>query len=157
MALNEPKEITLTDLNGKERRYLVGKIPYMAGGREISVDYISSAQKGNYKRNQELAAMMFGHVCAFSDDGEEIPLKTAALIDNHVPDIPTGLKIEMAVAEHNMGFSVAGKIRDFQQAWQRTTEQFGLKISTILQGLSRVPVSAPSQNSEPSTAQKTPS
>ena len=153
--LNEPKEITIEDLNGIERRYLIGKVPYMAGGRELAVDYLSSAKKGDYKRNQELAALMFSHVCAFADDGTEIPLKTAALIDNHVPDIPTGLKIELAMAEHNLGFSIAGKIREFQQGWKRSTEQLSSTISTLLQAVSRLQGSAPGKNSEPSTAQRT--
>ena len=155
MALEEPKEITLEDINGVERRYLVGKIPYLAGGRELAVDYFPSAKRGNYKRNQELAALMFSHVCAFADDGSEIRLMTAALVNNHVPDIPTGLKIELAVAEHNLGFSIAGKIREFQQGWQRSTEQLSSVISTLLRAVSRPPESAHTTNSEPSTAQRT--
>ena len=155
MSLLEPKEITLEDLNGTPRRYLVGKVPYMAGGRELAVDYLTSAKRGDYKRNQELAAIMFKNVCAFSEDGTEIQLKTAALVDNHVPDIPTGLKIEMAIAEHNLGFSIAGKIREFQQAWQRSTERFSSTITTLLQAVSPARDSAHSQNSEQSTAQRT--
>ena len=155
MPLLEPKEITLEDLNGTERRYLLGKVPYMAGGRELAVDYLTSAKRGDYKRNEQLAALMFRHVCAFADDGTEIGLKTAALVNNHVPDIPTGLKIELAMAEHNMGFSIAGKIREFQQVWQRSSEQFSSTITTLLQAVSQGRAFAPSQNSEPSTAQRT--
>ncbi len=155
MSLLEPKEISLKDINGQERRYLIGKVPYMAGGRELAVDYLTSAKRGDYKRNQELAALMFRHVAAFADDGTEIQLKTNALTDNHVPDIPTGLKIEMAVAEHNLGFSIAGKIREFQQAWERITERFSSIITTLSRVVSPEPDSAHSQNSEPSTAPKT--
>ena len=153
--LLQPTEITITDINDQEHRYNIGKVPYMAGGRELAVDYLASAKRGNYKRNQELAAMMFKHIEAITPDGDHIRLTTSALVDNHVPDIPTGLKLELAIAEHNLGFSIAGKIRVFQQEWKRNTEQFNSTISTLLQAVSRLPMFAPSQNSEPSTAQRT--
>ena len=155
MALREPKEITIDDISGQSRRYHIGKIPYMSGGREMVVDYIASLQRGDYKRNQEIAVIMYRHVVAFGEDGTEIPLTTNALIDNHVPDVPTGVKIEKAIVEYNLGFSIAGKIRAFQQAWQRSFGQFNSAISTLLRDASRQPESAHGTNSEPSTAPKT--
>ena len=153
--LLHPKTVTITDIDGAEHTYNIGKVPYMSGGRELAVDYLTSAKRGDYKRNQELAALMFRHIEAITPEGEVIRLKTSALVDNHVTDIPTGLKLELALAEHNLGFSIAGKIREFQQQWKRNTEQFNLTISTLLQAVSRLPVFAHSTNSEPTTASKT--
>ena len=155
MDLVGPKEVVIADIDGNEHRYIVGKIPYMAGGREVTVDYLTSLQKGNYKRNQELASILFRHVQVYTEDERPIRLTTPQLIDNHIPDIPTGIKVEAAVAEHNLGFSIAGKIREFQQGWKRSTELFNSIISTISRAVSQDQVSQPFTSSEPSTARKT--
>ena len=56
------------------------------GKREILAKYpLSNALKSGLRSQQRGDAENDG-VCVVADDGEEIPLKTQTLIDNHVPD-----------------------------------------------------------------------
>ena len=152
MALLEPKEITITDINGTERRYLVGKVPYMAGGRRLAVEAIAKLKKLEYIDDPELAKIIFSNVASFGNDGSEIILKSDALINNHVPDIPTGLRIELELVEHNTGFSLAGKLREFRPQWERTIQALGTITQTLSQLASSMQESAPGTNSGQSTA-----
>lgn len=47
---------------------------------------------------------MMAYVCAVSD-GEEIPLKTQTLIDNHVPDGESLIRLELEMLKYNTSFS----------------------------------------------------
>ena len=155
MSLIEPKEVTVTDISGNERRYLVGKVPYMAGGRRLAVEAIAKLKKLEYIDDQEIAKIIFSNIAAFGEDGSEIILKTDALVNNHVPDIPTGLRLEIELVEHNTGFSLAGKVREFQPLWERTLSAFDTITQTLSQLALSMQESVHGTNSEPSTAQKT--
>ena len=155
MALLEPKDVTLTDLNGEERYYRVGKVPYAAGGRRLAVEAIAKLKKLEYIDDPELARVIFSHIAAIADDGAEIILKTDALVNNHVPDIPTGLRLEMELVEHNTGFSIAGKVREFQQVCMRSTKQLNSITSTLSQLASSLAAVVPGKSSEPSTPSRT--
>ena len=154
MELLKPKEFSVVDLDGVTRRYLIGKIPYAAGGRRLAVDGIAQIKKLEYIQDNDLAALMFSHISALTEDGTEIRLTTNALIDNHVPDIPTGLRLEMELIEHNTGFSVAGKLREFQQQWERILLQVRTITSTLSQLSSSLTESLPSTTSKPDTVSK---
>lgn len=103
--LIEPKEITVTDSNGVEHQYTIGKYPAVAG-REILAKYpLSNAPKlADYGVSQETMLKLMNHVTKTLSDGREIRLSTAALVDNHVPDAEALLRIEMASLGYNVSF-----------------------------------------------------
>ena len=150
-VLIDPRDIEIEDKDGVIRFYKVGKVPYAAGGRRLAVEAISKLRKLDYIDDPDLARLMFRHVAVLTDDGQEIILSTDELVNNHVPDIPTGLKIEMALVEHNTGFSPAGSLRTLQQGWQRIIEQLNTITSTLSQVASSVQESAPYTNSKTDT------
>ena len=155
MQLLQPKEITLTDMDDNPHTYIVGKWPFGSVGHELCVLIGEHLAKRTYIKDSETLLKMFRHIAAVNSDGEQIILKTTALMDNHIPDIKTGFALQDAAIEHNMGFSVAGKLREFQQAWQRNIEQFSTVTSAVSRVVSSLQKSAPTTNSEPSTAQRT--
>ena len=157
MTLLNPKEITLTDMDDNPHTYIVGRWPFGSVGHELCVVIGEHLAKRTYIKDSATLLKMFRHVAVVNNDGEEIILKTTALMDNHIPDIKTGFLIQDAAIEHNMGFSVAGKLREFQQVWQRNIEQLNTITSAVSQVALSLQKSAPGTNSEPSTAQRTPS
>ena len=153
----QPKTYTVEDQQGKSHTYIIGKIPYMDGGREVCSQYITTAapKLGDYCRNEELAKKIFKHVAVVLEDGTERPLSTDALINNHIPDFATGLKVEGAALEHNVGFSILGKLQEYQAEWAGTFQDLITKILTQLRPQSSPPKRQRSKNSERSTAPKT--
>ena len=148
----DPKEVTIEDRNGKEHHYVVGRLPYGAGGREVCSQYISTAlpKVGNYAENEKIAKIMLKHVAIILDDGKQLRLSTDELVNNHIPDFITGIKLEVEALEHNAGFSVAGKVQEYQQQWEQDIPAFIMKILTQLRDFSQQQDNAPLTNSEPS-------
>ena len=153
----QTKHFTIDDQQGVSHTYILGKIPYMDGGREVCSQYITTAapKLGDYSRNEELAKKIFKHVAVVLEDGTERTLSTDALINNHIPDFATGLKVEAAALEHNVGFSILGKLQECQAAWAGTFQDLISKILIQLQRPSSQPKSQHSKNSEQSTARRT--
>lgn len=148
----DPKPTALTDMDGRERHYVVHRIPYMEGREIFSQFFTTDApQTGDYKENERLSEKMFQYVAVVLDDGKELLLKTRDLINNHVPDYMTGMKLEKAMVEHNVGFDIAGEIHDTQQALSSSLNLFLSRMLTQWQAASSEPGSAPSANSGPST------
>ena len=150
--LIEPKEFTVNDQNGNPCHYRLGRIPYLSGGREICSQFVSSAMPkvGDYKLNEDLSRNMFKFVSVVRENGTEQALITDNLVNNHVPDFITGIKIEEAMLEHNLGFSVAGKVREFQQAWKTDLPALITKTLTILRQSLQEQDTAPGKSSKPS-------
>lgn len=112
MALLEPKDLSLTDAKGVARTFVLSKFPAVAG-REIVTQYPPSAAPkiGDYYRNEELMLKLMGFVGVRIEGRDEpIVLSTQALIDNHVGDFETLLRIEMAMMEYNCSFFANGKM-----------------------------------------------
>ena len=149
----DPKTITIEDQSGTPRHYIISRIPYLAGAREICSQYIrtDAPKTGDYPENERLAEKMLGFVSVVLEDGNEQRLVTKELINNHVPDFVTGMKLEEAMVSHNLGFSLAGKLHDTQQELSSSLNLFLTKMLTQLQDASSPPEPAPSTNSEPST------
>lgn len=155
--LLDPKEIEVEGASGVKRKFIISKLPYLSGGRELCTQYISTAMPGkvgDYKLNEELAKKAFSFVEAFRSDGTTIRLVTSELVNNHVPDFLTGIKIEAALLEHNLGFSVAEKISGFLDIMSRSIESSLTKILTASKEQSLTAEKQPSTNSEPSTASR---
>lgn len=108
----EPKEREFYLPSGGKKTFILSKFPAVAG-REIITQYPTSAlpKIGDYSLNEELMLKLMCYV-GVPIDGQPEPLmlKTAQLVDNHVPDFETLMKIEMAMMEYNCSFFAQGKM-----------------------------------------------
>lgn len=94
--------------------YILAKFPAVAG-REIITQYpITAAPKvGDYKTNEALMLKLMAFVAVKGLEDKPLRLTTVDLIDNHVPNMETLMKIEWAMMEHNCSFFGQGKVFDF--------------------------------------------
>ena len=150
--LLSPIEVDISDSKGEVFSFKIGKIPWFPEGREVCTQFITSAipKIGDYKLNFELARKLMRHVCIVKD-GKEIRLATDSLVNNHLMDFTLNAKLETKALEHQLGFSIAGKIRSFRQGCQADVVQFITKMLTQLKASSPERDSVPDTNSEPST------
>lgn len=135
--LIEPKEITVTDSNGAEHQYTIGKFPAVAG-REILAKYpLSNAPKlADYGVSQDVMLKLMNHVTKRLSDGREIRLSTAALVDNHVPDAEALLRIEMASLGYNVSFFSNAGVKNFRDYLLTQAESLIQSIMTTPMGSS---------------------
>jgi hypothetical protein len=114
MDLIKPKEIVLTDLDGEEKTFVISRLPATIG-REILAKYpVANAPKlGDYGVSSEAMRLMMQHVAIPRDMDEPLRLKTQALIDNHVPDGQTLIKLEFEMLRYNCDFFGKGGSQDF--------------------------------------------
>ncbi len=111
--LLEPKEITLKTMAGEDLTYILSKFPAIAGREIVSQYPISAVPKlGDYKTNEALMLKIMSFVAVSADNGE-LRLSTAALVDNHVPDYETLIKIEFHMMDYNTSFFSSGKVSTF--------------------------------------------
>jgi hypothetical protein len=114
MAFLEPKEVEVTTLKGEVRSYIISKFPAIAG-REIVAKYPLTAipKVGDYSGNEAVMLQLMAYVAVRTSSGAEIPLTTKALIDNHVPDYETLIKIELEMMKYNTSFFQQGVVSGF--------------------------------------------
>lgn len=148
----EPKEYPVSQPDGTERVYIISKVPAVEG-REIVAKYpLSNVPKiGEYQASEEIMFKLMAYVQAVTKDGQTVPLTTKALINNHVPDTSTLMRIEAAMLEYNFGFFVRALSSGFFGSFSQKAEQWisGTLIPS-LERLSRV-AAQPSSNSKPGT------
>jgi len=111
--LIKPKEITVTDIDGEGKQYIISRLPATVG-REILATYpVANAPKiGDYGKSTEAMRLMMSYVAVPVDMGEPLRLKTQALIDNHVPDGQTLVKLELEMLKYNTDFFGRGSNQD---------------------------------------------
>lgn len=101
----EPKELEGTP-------YVLSKFPATVG-REIILQYPTSAlpKVGDYNTNEALMLKIMSYVGVVTE-ASDVPLmlRTRALIDNHVPDAETLMKLEWAMLNHNFSFFGNGSL-----------------------------------------------
>lgn len=104
----EPKEVPIETRNGP-KTYVLSKLPAIAG-REILTQYpISAAPKvGDYGTNQALMLKLLAYVGVPTEEGEPLLLRSASLVDNHVPDAEALMRLEYAMLEYNCSFLQGG-------------------------------------------------
>jgi hypothetical protein len=125
--LLHPQEIDIPLPDGGTKKFLISKFPAIAG-REIVTQYpISAVPKlGDYGRNQELLFKLMAYVAVPMPNGNApLQLTTQALIDSHVPDFETLMRIEMAMMELNCSFFRQGKASSF-------FETLGVKVQALI-------------------------
>lgn len=161
----DPKEIEIESPRDKKtRKYIISCLPYFEdgkdlalGAREFESQYLSTGAPkiGDYNKNSEIAKRMFKYVAVVLPEGQKIPLVTTQLINAHVPDFMTGMKIEGAMLEHNLGFSLPEKISGLLETLMKVVDQSATKILTGLQAQSLTVEKPRSKNSKRSTASGT--
>lgn len=129
MNLLKPKEIKLVDNDGIERVYILHKLPYLEA-REIAAQYFSSAlpKIGDYRLNEKMLYKLMNFITV-EINGQQIRLSTPDMINNHVPDIETGIRLEFLEMDHNVGFFRNGTASNF---WENAVQSLIAKISAIL-------------------------
>lgn len=125
----EPKEF---EISGKT--FVLSKFPATVG-RELLVTYVPSGMPkvGDYNTNEALMLKIMSYVGVMVD-GRDEPLKltTRQLVDNHVPDGETLMKLEMAMASYNFSFFGNGQLSGFLE---QVTERLTGTLSKILTDL----------------------
>lgn len=150
-GLIKPKPFTTHDMDGKPVSYVLSRFPATVA-REILCQYPMTAMPklGDYPRNHELMLKLMSYVSVDSN-GTEIRLNHAALVDNHVADGETLLRIEHAMLEYNCGFFRSGQLSNFFDECLRMVLAKISETSTRSSQPSPVPNSQPSENSASST------
>lgn len=128
--LIQPKEI---EINGKT--YIISKFPAIIA-REIIMNYpIANMPKvGNYAASEEIMLKLMKHVAVPRENGEPLVLSNRDLINNHVLDWETLVKLEWLEIEYNCSFFQNGKALDLLEKLPGFLAK--LKITETLTGLS---------------------
>jgi len=140
------------------KTYVLTKIPAIEG-REILTQYpISAAPKiGDYKVNEALMYKLLSHVgVRIETFPAPLMLTDKNLINNHVANAITLMKLEKEMLDYNFGFFFREKASTFLSV---IDQKLPMWITKILMGLSEQSTKAkeqPSTNSEQSIASKTP-
>ena len=113
MELIKPVEIELEDLDGNMHAYTISRVPATVG-RELIAKYPTSNMPkiGEYKTSEETMLLMMKFVEVNAGD-RQIRLSTKALVDNHVPDATTLLKLEYKMLNYNTNFFTNGDRQGF--------------------------------------------
>lgn len=113
--LLDPKPVEIDIGNGQTKTFIVSRLPYLAGGREVLTQFMPTAAPkiGDYAANEKLAAKMFEFIAVPREGAEPLRLETSDLVNSHVPNFRAGLQLEKAMLEHNLGFSVAVGLSTF--------------------------------------------
>ena len=121
-------------------------MPFMVA-REVGIQYGGSIlpKVGDYKLNEAMMLKMMNYV-AVEVQGKLLRLATPQLVDNHVPDLDTGLQLEWAMMEYNAGFFHKGTISDFFGDIVRKTLARISETLTQSQEPSSTPEKPPSTN-----------
>lgn len=123
MSLLQPKSVTVRTATGDEREYLIGKFPALPGIELVTRLGSAAAAVGRDPQPAiDLISRLLAYVAITGPNGEPLPLKTEALVNNHIPDWETGLQLVKEVAVYNTSFfqnertlaSLAGFARTFR-------------------------------------------
>ena len=138
MPLNpfKPKTVEIETGDGETLSFVISKIP-ATDAREIVVKYGASIMEKmqDYERNEETMLKVMGYV--FVDrGGSYLSLSTKELVNNHVPDIETLIKLEGEVMQYNISFLTAARLLPFLTGLMQKAAPFLSKMSMGLSGQS---------------------
>ncbi len=138
----EPKEITV---DGKQ--YVLTKFP-ATKGREIATKYgISLLTKvSDYAANEETMLKLMAYVGIPRAGNQPLMLDAQSLVDNHVKNFETLLKLEREMMVYNCGFFQNGASWTFLEGLVRKLQPLAIKMSTLLSPLLSQTVKQPSTN-----------
>lgn len=129
----EPVEMQFETMSGESRTYILSKFPAIAG-REIITKYPTTMipKASDYSDNEAVMLKLMSFVAAVLPNGDVQQLTTRALIDNHVPDYETLMKIEKAMLELNSSFFRKGLAWISSEGLKAKAQQW---ITSTLTGL----------------------
>lgn len=108
-VLLEPKEV---EINGN--KFIIGKMPCT-----VAQEVIFSLPNGlipiisEFKKAEDQALKMLSYCERVYSDGRSVPLISKAIIDNHIPDFDTLIKLEYECLEYNYSFFSDGRALSF--------------------------------------------
>lgn len=146
--MRDPKEITVTDGDEKERTFTLTKMPAFEGF-EIMARYPASLAASTIPKIadwplvNELQLKILKYVYV-SINGRPVPLSTQALIDNHTGDWECMAKLIAAEVEYNNSFFRKGIVSGF---FAEVAEKMIRKISETLTNSSESSSPTTKQNS----------
>lgn len=127
----------LTTIDGKQ--YILSKFP-ATKGREIITQYLATGlpKIGDYKHNEELMLKLMCYVGIPQQDSKPpLMLSNETLVNNHVDNFETLLKIELAMMEYNCSFFQDGRASIFLNGIAQKVPAWIIKTLTrLLQQLS---------------------
>lgn len=133
----EPKEF---EIAGKT--FVLSKFPATVG-REIMMTYVPSGMPkvGDYATNEALMLKIMKYVGVMVEGRDEpLMLTTRQLVDNHIPDGETLMKLEFAMASHNFAFFNNGQLQGILQlAMTKATDTVSKILTDLLPVLSQKP------------------
>ena len=146
MVLLKPKEFEIDTTDGR-KTYVLSRFPATVG-REIIIKYptANAPKLGDYKVSDETMLKVMSHVGVTRDNDVVLPLSTRALVDNHVPDAETLLKLEVAMFQYNYSFFGNGKAFNFLEEFMAKLPLLISKTLTILSEQSSDQTKQPSKN-----------
>lgn len=136
--LLETQPLVITDTSGKERTYLISKLPAITG-REIVAKYPLSAlpKLGDYEVNEQTMLKMISYTAVMTDNGP-LRLTTPELINNHLGDWESLVKLEAAMLEYNTSFFRGGFIPGFiEMLLEKAAPILSRTLTASLQALSQ--------------------
>ena len=153
MELIKPKNVTVKDADGGEHEFVVSRLPAMVG-REVLAKYpmANLPKTGDYDVSREAMQLMMGYVGREQHNGELLLLKSAALINNHVPDGEALIRLEIEMLRYNTSFFGNAGSQDFLGF---LLDKISASLPRIIQTLTRslqqssAQDSPPPQNSKP--------
>lgn len=111
--LIKPKDVTITDLDGIERTFIISRLPATVGREILSKYPVANTPKiGDYGVSSEAMRLMMKYVAIPRDMAEPLCLTTQALIDNHIPDGLSLIKLEFEMLRYNTDFFGIGGNQD---------------------------------------------
>lgn len=138
--LLEPKVVIITGLDGKDRSFMISKFPAIAGRRIIAKYPLSALPKlGDYAENEKtmMELMQYVEVIPDGDNAQPIRLLTEEVINNHVGDWETLIKVESQMLQYNTSFFTGGFLQGFTEMLLEKAAPIVSKILTnSLQALS---------------------
>lgn len=116
MELIKPLEIKIKDIDGIEQTFIISRLNAMLG-REVIAKYpLSSMPKiGDYETNKDTMLKLISHTQKVLSDGTKITLNSEALINNHITDGETLMKLEYEMLKYNISFLASGSIQKLAQ------------------------------------------
>ena len=134
LPLQKPHEIKLTGFDGKERHFVLSKIPATVS-MEIVVQYGKGLLPGDsYALTEAMAFRIMSYVAVPHKDKDKPPVRLSSreLIDNHT-DFRTYMALQRQMAEYNWGFFLSEQIDDF---WDMLRVNLEASLTRIIKGSS---------------------
>lgn len=131
--LIKPEQITLNDIDGNECKYNISRVPAIES-RELITQYPLTAlpKVGDYNENQAKMFKLMNYVERVTPEGHGIRLTTPDLINNHVPDGETLIRLEGAMLNYNTNFLKVARISKGLTGFSANIEQLITRIATNL-------------------------